>query len=192
MFSYLDELDLSCTIYDDNYKSKKLADNPDYTEDIQAIDRWFQRRIELYKRQAFNAVLQEQNERERRRRNKVRKALSLLMKETLGDNLPETMSDDYPHYVYSEAPMPKSINEGFNENWIDEDLKRRGLYHPCMELIKQWLKLTVTASQESQCDKMREEFIANEFLTVLLTEREDDEMDLEALCDKYEDELDEL
>lgn len=186
--SYWDEIDLSLTNYDDNWKSQKLADEPTYTEDMQAIDRWCQRRLEFYRNRAINAITKERNEREYRRRNRIRKALRLQVEDTYGEDMPDDLQE-LKEYIYSEAPKPPSINQGFNEDWMDEDLIKRDLYHPCMDLMKQWLRLSAIRSSKKLCDKMREQILSEEVLSVIINTNEDAEMDFDILLDKYDDEL---
>lgn len=145
LLPYWDEIDLSLTKYNDDWKSKKLADDPEYTEDIQAIDRWYHRRLELYKSQAINDVILEQNERELRRRNRVRKALHLHVEATYKGESPENVQDFHEH-LSTEAVLRPSINKDFDEDWMDEDLKKRGLYQPEMEILKKWIQLNARSS----------------------------------------------
>jgi len=189
LLPYWKEIDFSQTKYDDNWKSKRLADEPAYTEDMQAIDRWVHRRIEFYKNKAFNDVIREQHERELHRRNRVRKALRLHMEATFGDDIPENVQDFHDH-VSTEATLPTSINQDFDEDWMDEELKERGLYQPGMELIKQWLQLSVLSSNKEKIEKVREHLIAEELLSVIKYTKEDEaDMSLDELCDEYDEEL---
>lgn len=129
MMPYCDEIDLSLTKYDDTWKSKVLADDPIYTEDMQALDRWAHRCLEMYRNKAINAVIDEFNDLELKRRNKSREEIRLDIEETFGDNIPEKVAE-FRNYIGSAAVKRPSINEDFDEHWMDEDLKQRGLYNP--------------------------------------------------------------
>lgn len=178
MMPYYDEIDLSLTKYDDNWKSKILADDPIYTEDMQALDRWAHRCLEMYRKKAINAVFEEYNEMERYRRNKSREEIRLDLEETFGDNMPENVAE-FKEYICSEAPRHPSVNQDFDDHWMDKDLKQRDLYHPGLETMRQWLELSAISSSKKTCEKLREELIAEVVLEAVRHAKFDKELEEE-------------
>ena len=178
MMPYYDEIDLSQTKYDDNWKSKTLADDPIYTEDMQALDRWAHRCLEMYRNKAINAVFNEYNDLELKRRNRTREEIRLDIEETFGDELPEKVAE-FKEYICGEAVRRPSINDNFDEHWMDEDLKQRGLYHPGMETMRQWLELSALSSSKKTCEKLREELQAEVVLEAIRDAKFYKELDAE-------------
>lgn len=178
MMPYYDEIDLSLTKYDDNWKSKILADNPIYTEDMQALDRWAHRCLEMYQNKAINAVFDEYNEMERKRRNITREKIRLDIEETFGDDIPEKVAE-FKEYICGEAVRRPSINQNFDEHWMDEDLKKRSLYNSGIEIMRQWLELFAISSSKKTCEKLREELTAEIVLTAISDAKFDKELDAE-------------
>lgn len=178
MMPYYDEIDLSLTRYDDNWKSKTLADDPIYTEDMQALDRWAHRCLEMYRNKAINAVFEEYNEMERYRRNKSREEIRLDLEDTFGDEMPEKVAE-FKEYICSEVAKRPSVNQDFDDHWMDEDLKQRGLYHPGLETMRQWLELSAISSSKKTCEKLREELIAEVVLEAVRDAKFDKELEEE-------------
>lgn len=190
MMPYYDEIDLSQTKYDDNWKSKTLADDPIYTEDMQALDRWAHRCLEMYRNKAINAVFNEYNDLELKRRNRTREEIRLDIEETFGDEIPEKVAE-FKEYICGKAVRRPSINDNFDEHWMDEDLKQRGLYHPGMETMRQWLELSALSSSKKTCEKLREELQAEVVLEAIRDAKFYKELDAEFGGSDFEDDDDE-
>lgn len=178
MMPYYDEIDLSLTKYDDNWKSKILADDPIYTEDMQALDRWAHRCLEMYQNKAINAVFDEYNEMELKRRNIAREKIRLDIEETFGDDIPEKVAE-FKEYICGEAVRHPSINQNFDEHWMDEDLKQRNLYNSGIEIMRQWLEISAISSSKKTCEKLREKLTAEIVLTAISDAKFYKELDAE-------------
>ena len=176
MMPYYDEIDLSQTKYDDNWKSKTLADDPIYTEDMQALDRWAHRCLEMYRNKAINAVFNEYNDLELKRRNRTREEILLDIEETFGDEIPEKVAE-FKEYICSEVEKRPSVNQDFDDHWMDKDLKQRDLYHPGLETMRQWLELSAISSSKKTCEKLREELIAEVVLEAVRDAKFDKELE---------------
>ena len=72
-----------------------------------------------------------------------------------------------------------SVNQDFDDHWMDEDLKQRGLYHPGLETMRQWLELSAISSSKKTCEKLREELIAEVVLEAVRDAKFDKELEEE-------------
>ena len=126
----------------------------------------------------INAVLEEFNEMERKRRSIVREEIRLDIEETFGDNMPEKIAE-FKEYISSEVAKRPSINQDFDDHWMDEDLKQRGLYHPGLEIMRQWLELSAISSSKKTCEKLRDELQAKVVIAAIEEAKFDKELEAE-------------
>lgn len=150
---YWNEIDLSQTRYNDGWTSKKLEADPRYTERLKAFDRWCRRWIEYYRRKEINAVIDEANEREKQRREQTRLELREHLTKTFGNNLPNS-AEKLRNATFREVKKP-AVNADFNAGWIDDELKKGGLYMPELEIVKSWLQLVAIELAQPDCEKIR-------------------------------------
>ncbi|MCI9598878.1 MAG: hypothetical protein HFE75_16705 [Firmicutes bacterium] len=151
---YWNEIDLSQTHYNDGWTSKKLEADPRYTERLKIFDRWCRRWIEYYRRKEINAVIDEANEREKQRREQTQLELREHLDKTFGNELPDS-AEKLRNATFREVKKP-AFNADFNAEWIDDELKRDGLYMPELEIVKSWLQLVAVELAQPNCEKIRE------------------------------------
>lgn len=162
---YWEEIDLSHTRYADNWASKILEADPRYTERLQIFDRWCRRWMEYYRRKEINALLGAANEREKQRREQTRLELREHLAETFGDDCPDAVQK-VKNATFREVKKP-AANTGFNADWIDDELKRFGLYTPELEIVKDWLQLVAIESVQGSCEKLKKIIEDEEALSLL-------------------------
>ncbi len=156
---YWPEIDLSQTHYDNNWISKELAADPRYTERLKIFDRWCRRWIEYYRRKEINTLIDAANEREKQRREQTRLELREHLTKTFGDNLPDSV-EKLRNSTFNEVQKP-NVNANFNADWIDDELKKSGIYMPELEIVKDWLQLVAIELTQKNREKL-EEIIKNE------------------------------
>ncbi len=162
---YWDEIDLSQTCYDNNWTSKKLEAAPRYTERLKIFDRWCRRWIEYYKRKEINSVIDAANEREKQRREQTRLELREHLTQTFRDNVPDSV-ERLRKSTFKE--MKKTdINAGFDVGWIDDELKKSGLYVPELEIVKAWLQLVAIELAQENCEKIKKIMKDEEALSLM-------------------------
>lgn len=162
MMGYRKEFDLSATRYPAGWLSKKMIGEPRYTERMRVFHRWCERVMEYYYLQALNDVILEANERERDKVQAQRDFLRKSMEETYkGREIPQSAKGAYEH-ACKEAVMPQSINENFDPDWMDEELKTFGLYTSELEVVKKWFKLIVDEIAQEEVEELRAKYIESD------------------------------
>lgn len=143
-------MDLSLTKYSDDWKDAHLANDPEYTEEMQRFDRWCRRCYELGRSQELNEAYKLSNDNERRRRREPNEFLDRRIAKVLGQECSgeKVFGDGSVHFT----------NEGFDPDWMDADLIEHGI--PVIELMKEWLLLNGSADGKPEREKIEEEIKA--------------------------------